>query len=344
MTSARFLLASTSLLALAATPAFSAEFTPLDQAVAKAEGAASANALAPGLNEVPVAIGFMPVENASGAFPFYGFAGDGDMIPAYGAAQQENMHVEATKTEPDKNTYLVLDGATGPAAGLQLRYGISSSRAMRAAPSMPMVTRSAHHAHQPRRRHAAHRVTLMAEKDVNGDPIPTIDGSAWDPFAEQLLFTAELGAHGGVWQATADFPSEGRTAPRHTGPGRAMRACRSTRTGQSGWSRMRRQEGHGQRPRQAAELLRLPVRAEGHGRSDAGWPARGAADPDGGWHADQLPRRRHRRRHQVGGDEAAARLWHDAEDGLGRASTTPTRTAPIPSMPTRSPRRRVRRR
>ena len=53
----------------------------------------------------------------------------------------------------------------------------------------------------------AHRVTLLAIADVNGHPIPAIDGSTWDPFAQRLLLTAEQGSVGGVWQATLDFPS-----------------------------------------------------------------------------------------------------------------------------------------
>src|SRR5262249_1897550 len=52
-----------------------------------------------------------------------------------------------------------------------------------------------------------HRVTLMATTDKDGKPLPTFDGSTWYPWAERLLFTAENGANGGVWQATVDFPS-----------------------------------------------------------------------------------------------------------------------------------------
>src|SRR5205814_7190338 len=53
----------------------------------------------------------------------------------------------------------------------------------------------------------AHRITLMASTDVNGNPLPIFDGSTWNPFAQRLLFTSELGNQGGVWQATTDFPS-----------------------------------------------------------------------------------------------------------------------------------------
>jgi hypothetical protein len=47
----------------------------------------------------------------------------------------------------------------------------------------------------------------MATTDVNGQPVPVIDGSTWYPFSHRLLFTAESGANGGVWQATLDVPS-----------------------------------------------------------------------------------------------------------------------------------------
>src|SRR5262249_52331269 len=53
----------------------------------------------------------------------------------------------------------------------------------------------------------AHRVTLMATTDIDGNPLPTFDGSTWYPFAQRLLFTAENGTAGGVWQATLDVPS-----------------------------------------------------------------------------------------------------------------------------------------
>jgi hypothetical protein len=53
-----------------------------------------------------------------------------------------------------------------------------------------------------------HRVTLMASTDLNGKALPKFDGSTWDPWAQRLLFTADLGNKGGVWQATFDVPSK----------------------------------------------------------------------------------------------------------------------------------------
>src|SRR5690242_14412330 len=67
----------------------------------KAAGTVRANGLAPGLREHIVASGAMPLTNGTSDIPFYGYRGDGTMVPAPGA------FTEATKTEPDKNTYLV---------------------------------------------------------------------------------------------------------------------------------------------------------------------------------------------------------------------------------------------
>ena len=52
---------------------------------------------------------------------YYGYGDDGPLKPAKGAVQAKGKNVEATKTEPDKNTYLVLEGATGPHKGY--KYG-----------------------------------------------------------------------------------------------------------------------------------------------------------------------------------------------------------------------------
>ena len=54
---------------------------------------------------------------------------------------------------------------------------------------------------------SAHRVTLMATKDVKGDPIQTIDGITWDPFAQRLLLTTE-NASAPTYAATIGLPSQ----------------------------------------------------------------------------------------------------------------------------------------
>ena len=45
----------------------------------------------------------------------------------------------------------------------------------------------------------------MATKDDNGADLPDFDGSTWDPFAQTLLFTAEINSPGGgVWAKTLE--------------------------------------------------------------------------------------------------------------------------------------------
>ena len=42
-------------------------------------------------------------------------------------------------------------------------------------------------------------MTKLAETEADGKtPVPVIDGSTWDPFAQRLLFTTEGGTGGGV--------------------------------------------------------------------------------------------------------------------------------------------------
>jgi hypothetical protein len=98
---------------------------------------------------VAVAWGALPVENpAPTANGFhvshYGYIDDGPQIPALGS------NVEAQKTEPDKNTYLVLSGQHGadaaydygdalPLPGTRERHqrGASGAARSRASTSTP---------------------------------------------------------------------------------------------------------------------------------------------------------------------------------------------------------------
>src|SRR5262249_20916721 len=52
----------------------------------------------------------------------------------------------------------------------------------------------------------AHRVTVMASQDDQGNPLATIDGSTWDPYAKRLLFTTENSSKP-TYAATATYPS-----------------------------------------------------------------------------------------------------------------------------------------
>ena len=197
-------------LAAAAASALSrgaaAGLTGVPNANTKVAGMARPNVLSPELTEIIQAQGSTPLENGSAVIPFYGYDGDGPMVPLAGDVQTATHDVEATKTEPDKNTYLVLDHAAG--ADSSYDYGrhflfqghelAAKDASGRAQSFISRINLDAD---------GAHRVTVVATADANGAPIPTIDGSTWDPFAQRLLFTTENTSAPGVLQATLDVPS-----------------------------------------------------------------------------------------------------------------------------------------
>jgi secreted PhoX family phosphatase len=177
-------------------------------AVAKAPGVTSQTSLPPEFIQFVVAQGSNPLENpatvdlgdgATTTVTHYGYDGDGPLLPAPGDLPSATHKIEASKTEPDKNTYLVLFGQTG--ADPTYDYGTHFLYQGHETGTAGYLTRINLDAD------AAHRVTVMASRDKNGGRLPLIDGSTWDPFAQRLLFTSENGAKGGVWQATLGFPS-----------------------------------------------------------------------------------------------------------------------------------------
>lgn len=183
--------------------------TGVASAVTKSAGVTAPNALSPELIAVVAAQGAIPVENPmvlpvgdpAVSITHYGYDGDGPLLPAPGDAQTATHQVEATKTEPDKNTYLVLSHQAG--ADLDYDYGThfmfqGHENGARAAGAITRINLDAD---------AAHRVTVMAVADTSGQQLLPIDGSTWDPFAQRLLFTVEAGPLGRVYQATLDVPS-----------------------------------------------------------------------------------------------------------------------------------------
>jgi hypothetical protein len=183
------------------------KLTPLPSAMPKAEGVVVPTTLSSELMQVPAAQGFMPLENPTASLKYYGFGADGPLLPAANSVQGKDNTVEATKTEPDKNTYLVLDGQKGPDASYNygthfLFQGHEGGPNGQDGKPQGMLTRINLDAD------VAHRVTLMADETTDGTAIPVVDGSTWDPFAQRLLLTSEEGNKGGVWQATIDFPSK----------------------------------------------------------------------------------------------------------------------------------------
>jgi hypothetical protein len=176
-------------------------------AVAKVTGTPAPNVLSPELDAVVAAQGSNPVENPlvlpvgepAVSVTHYGYDSDGPLVPAPGDVQSANHRVEASKTEPDKNTYLVLRHQRGadPAYDYGTHFVFQGhENGARQAGTITRINLDAD---------AAHRVTVMAVADAEGHALPLIDGSTWDPWAHRLLFTSE--DQGGVLQATLDVPS-----------------------------------------------------------------------------------------------------------------------------------------
>ena len=170
----------------------------------KVVGVASPNYLSPELIETVVAQGSWVLENpsADGVIRYYGYLHDASrpLVP------MPPSTVEAQKTEPDKNTYLVLKGQHGAASGYD--YGTHFLYQGHEIGPRGYITRINLDADP------SHRVTLLASTQVAtanlpaGD-LPTFDGSVWDPFTRTLLFSAEGNgtSSGGIWEATPDLPA-----------------------------------------------------------------------------------------------------------------------------------------
>jgi hypothetical protein len=175
--------------------------TSVSSANPKAVGVPAPNILSPELIETIVAQGSFKLENP-GDQSYYGFGNDGPPVPAPGDLPSAGHKVEATKTEPDKNTYLVLHNQKGG----DPNYDYGNHFLFQGHESGPdghgKITRINLDAD------GAHRVTLMAEKDINDQPLPTIDGSTWYPFSGHLLFTSESGSNASIMQATLDVPAK----------------------------------------------------------------------------------------------------------------------------------------
>ena len=157
------------------------------------------NILSQELEQIVWANGATKLENPTALIGFYGYNNDGLHMAIPGAVQVSGGTIEASKTEPDKNTYLILHGQTGPDSDYD--YGSRFLFQGHEGGKQGYITRINLEAD------GAHRVTLMADKDIDGKPLPAFDGSTWYPWAQQLLFTGEAGKNGGVWQATANYPS-----------------------------------------------------------------------------------------------------------------------------------------
>ena len=154
------------------------------------------NVLSPEFTPGLVAEGIDLLENPSGLITRFGNLSDG------------------SRTEPDENTYLILDhNPGGPTPGYDygrhfLFQGHENSG------NLAYVTRINLDVAHP-----DHRFTLLTPVDGSGlTNFNSIDGSTWDPFSRTLLFTQEAGnllgtGTGGVIDMTGDFdPNTGAGA------------------------------------------------------------------------------------------------------------------------------------
>jgi len=168
--------------------------TNVPQANPKSPGLSSPNMLSPGLEEALVAQGSIKMENSgpcgNTTVSFYGYNDNGPLLPALGS------NVEASKTEPDKNTYLVLDRQEG--ADPHYDYGEHFLFQGHEGGNCGYLTRVNLDADE------AHYITLMATQDAKGAKLPNFDGSTWYPFSQRRLLTTENANAIGAYQATLD--------------------------------------------------------------------------------------------------------------------------------------------
>jgi hypothetical protein len=183
------------------------QLSDVSQPNLKALGYAPAPKLAKDLQEVVWAQGGTRLENPQGLVTDFGYENDvsasddatrPQMVPAGSGG-------EAQKTEPDKNTYLVFKGGLKGADpsydyGTHFVFQGHENAAGVSGKKQGYITRVNLDAD------AQHRVTLLATLDNNGEPLATIDGSTWDPWAKRLLFTTES-AGSPTYAATPDYPS-----------------------------------------------------------------------------------------------------------------------------------------
>jgi uncharacterized protein DUF839 len=151
-----------------------------------------ANVISKGFALQEVARGTDPLENPSGVITLFGLLND---FPP--------QTVEATRTEPDENLYLVLpDNPGGPTAGFDYgRHFLFQGHENRN--NLAYITRINLDVNDP-----AHRITLLTPVGADGlTHLNSIDGSTFDPFTGTLLFTQETGSPaGGVVQVSLTWP------------------------------------------------------------------------------------------------------------------------------------------
>jgi hypothetical protein len=189
---------ATAAAAVAGSPAL--ELSGVPTANSKSAGFAPAPALSAELQQVALAQGSTRLENPSASVAYYGY--DNDVVGPDGKpvmVPTPTTPTEAHKTEPDKNTYLVLKNGL-PGADPSYDYGTHFIFQGHEGGSPGYITRINLDAD------AAHLVTLLATTDSSGSNIADIDGSTWEPWAQRLLFTTE-NTSAPTYSATPGYPS-----------------------------------------------------------------------------------------------------------------------------------------
>ena len=169
----------------------------------KTAGIASPDKLSPQWRQTTVAQGSNALENPSALTGrLTGTTRTGRWCPRRATCRPTGHNVEATKTEPDKNTYLVVERSARRRPDVRLRHALPlpgprarnvGGHTSRASTSTP-TGRTGDDA-----RH---------ELDDGKTPVPVIDGSTWNPFAQRLLFTLRSGDQGGVCRRRSDYPAK----------------------------------------------------------------------------------------------------------------------------------------
>ena len=149
-------LTAATLAASAVVEASSPNWTLVPSPQRSSTGIAQPNALPPELAEVAVVQGSNAIENPAGLVTRYGYYDDGPSVPLPGTV------TEGSKSEPDKNTYLVLRGLTG--ADPDYEYGTHFLIQGHEAGAAGYVTRVNLDAD------TAHRVTLLARDRAGAPP------------------------------------------------------------------------------------------------------------------------------------------------------------------------------
>jgi hypothetical protein len=158
----RMLLAVT--LLLPPTWALAADLTHVPSANPKSPGVVAPNILSPELAEVIRAQGAMLLENPQSPAKYYGYNDDKpNLLPV-----PPLFNSEAHKTEPDKNTSLRLHGQRGADPHYDYGQNFLFQGHESGVGGQGYITRINLDAD------GAHRVTLMATKDVNGHIAPGV--------------------------------------------------------------------------------------------------------------------------------------------------------------------------